>query len=132
MYQLLSRLAAIGNLVGWGLTLPRLAGLGGQAPGPSEFAIVAGTGLATVLTLAGQSRQWKPSSLLLWLSGGIWAGGAYISEDVVGLVYFLVAALRVVGAAAREREHGSFSLSGPAAFITAMLAMILAYHALPG
>jgi hypothetical protein len=38
----------------------------------------------------------------------------------------------VGGAWIREREHGSFTLAGPAAFVAAMAAMIVLNRALTG
>jgi hypothetical protein len=131
-YRLIPRLAAIAAFIGWGLTLFQQAALGGQFAGPSWFAVVGGTGLATLLTVAAEGRKLRFSGLLLWLSGGMWAGASYVSTEIIGLAYLLVAALTLGGAAVRERERGRLSLSGPAAFITAMVVMIVASNALQG
>jgi hypothetical protein len=132
VWNALPRFAAIAALIVWGLTLPQLATFGGHLPGPSAMAVLIGIGLATLLTLLAQHPKLRISSLMLWLGGGVWTGAAYLSTEVIALAYFIVALLTIGSAAAREREWGKFSLFGPAAFIAAMVIMIVASDLLSG
>jgi hypothetical protein len=125
LLDLLPRFVAVAALIVWGLTLLQLGG-------PSNLPAIIGIGLASLLTLVAQAQKNGVSGLMLWLSGGIWSGAAYVSTEVIGLAYILMALLTLGSAALRERQRAKFSLSGPTAFIAAMVIVIVAYGVLSG
>lgn len=118
-YVLLPRLTVVAALVAWGFTVLGLFGT-------SSFAEKVAVGAAALLVLIAQKPDLKQVSLLLWLSGGIWAGAAYQSNEVIGLAYFVVAVFAIFGAAINERRQGGFSITGPVAFLAAMLIVLFA------
>jgi hypothetical protein len=123
--KILPPLAAIAALGVWGLTLLRLVA-------PSTLSEIITTGFAALLIVLAQSQRMNFSILLFWLSGGIWSGVAYHNMEVIGFAYFVVAVLALGSAAYFEHERGKFSLSGPAAFIAAMIIALVAATTLSG
>ncbi len=113
----LAPVALLAALLVWGMTL---LGLGG----PSAYSEIVTIGLATLLVLSAQVVKPPISNVLLWLSGGLWAGEAYVNTQTIGLASTLIAVLTIAAAALQERRRGAFSVSGPAAFIVAMVIAI--------
>ncbi len=126
----LPRFAAIAALVVWGFTLPLLAALGHPLTDFSTFAFLAVTGVATLLILLAQKPNLRAVNLLLWVSAGLWTGASYLNQEILGFLYLLMALLTAGSAVVRERGQGGFSLTGPVAFIAALVLMIVVFQAL--
>src|SRR5712692_734280 len=92
-FDALPRLAAIAALIVWGLTFPLLAAFGRRLSEPPTLALAIGVGLASVLILLARNPNSRGSSLMLWLSGGIWTGASYENPQVLGFAYLVVALL---------------------------------------
>lgn len=81
-----------------------------------SVAAVVGTFL--VLWQGGGTRAW-------WVSAGVWGGLSYLFEDASALVYLVAAVVIGFSAYRQERLRGRFELTGPLAFIGAVLALII-------
>jgi hypothetical protein len=117
LVEVFSRATPIASLIVWGLVLLRIGGT-------FSLSDTVETGLASFLSLMAGSGRPGIANRMFWLSGGIWAGAAYVNLELIGLAYVLMALMTLGAAAFRERQHGKFSLSGPTAFIVAMLIVI--------
>lgn len=119
MNEWLPRVARILSLVALALTFFVAASLRASSLAFALLISVAAVvGTFLVLWQGGGLRAW-------WVSAGVWGGLSYLFEDASALVYLVAAVVIAFSAYRQERLRGRFELTGPLAFIGAVLALIL-------
>lgn len=125
MANLLPRVGAIITLLGWGFTLWVARVREFPLLSPSALSLFLLTGLAPLVGEFVRIGNARLAAYLIWFGAGIWAGASYLDLMDLGFVYLIVGLVQLATAFWIERGRRAISLIGPAAFVGAILLMIL-------
>ena len=125
MRTLLPRLAVVLTVLGWGFTLWIVRARELQVFAPPALTAFFVFGLAPLLASLFQVSNARAAGALMWLGAGAWAGASYLNLLDLGFIYLIVALVQLAAAVILERGGRGLSIAGPAAFVAAILIMII-------